>query len=230
MSRSGAAELSRLSEIDLHVDQPRGLPRHSRPKKLADGDIVNIDVTVIVDGWHGDTSRMFLVGNVGVQARRLVDVTYEATMRGIEQVKPGATVATSVMRSRASPRATDSRWCAISAAMASAKVFHDTPSILHFNKPGAGPPEARHVLHGGADDQCRTLGSEDWTTAGPRSHGTRSSAQFEHTVGVTETATDLHRFAQGARSAALRRLSIVSEGAQRNRITSATATGCATGS
>src|SRR5262245_27292284 len=59
------------------------------PKKLLDGDIVNIDITVIIDGWHGDTSRMFLVGKVGVQAAKLVDVTYECMMRGIELVKPG---------------------------------------------------------------------------------------------------------------------------------------------
>ena len=59
-------------------------------KKLKDGDIVNIDVTVIIDGWHGDTSRMYLVGDVPIKARRLVDVTYECLMLGIEQAKPGA--------------------------------------------------------------------------------------------------------------------------------------------
>mgnify|MGYP003704540543 CR=1 FL=1 len=66
-----------------------GIPS-DRP--LKDGDIINIDVTVIVDGWHGDTSRMYLVGDVGVKARRLVDVTYEAMMRGIEIIKPGTTL------------------------------------------------------------------------------------------------------------------------------------------
>src|SRR5262252_5799227 len=60
-------------------------------KPLREGDIVNIDVTVIVDGWHGDTSRMFLVGEVKLKARRLVDITYESMMRGIAMVKPGAT-------------------------------------------------------------------------------------------------------------------------------------------
>jgi methionyl aminopeptidase len=72
-------------------------------KRLEDGDIINIDVTTIVDGWHGDTSRMFTVGErTPVKARKLIDVTYEAMMRGIEVVKPGATA---------------SRWCATSAAM-----------------------------------------------------------------------------------------------------------------
>src|SRR4051812_26168082 len=61
-------------------------------KRLMDGDILNIDVTTILDGWHGDTSRMFFIGDVGVKARKLVDVTYEAMMRGIEVVKPGATL------------------------------------------------------------------------------------------------------------------------------------------
>ena len=60
-----AAQLSRLSEIDLHLDQPRGLPRHSRPERaLKDGDILNVDVTLIFDGWHGDTSRMYPVGEI----------------------------------------------------------------------------------------------------------------------------------------------------------------------
>ena len=61
-------------------------------KVLVEGDVINIDVTPIVDGWHGDTSRMFYVGQVGVKAKRLADVTYEAMMKGIEVVKPGATV------------------------------------------------------------------------------------------------------------------------------------------
>ena len=61
-------------------------------KVLGEGDLVNIDVTPLLDGWHGDSSRMFFVGDVGVKARRLVDVTYEAMMKGINVVRPGATV------------------------------------------------------------------------------------------------------------------------------------------
>ena len=82
---------------------------------LKDGDIVNVDVTPLLDGWHGDTSRMFLVGDVGVKAKRLVDVTYEAMMLGIEQAKPGW--ATSRMQSRASPRSIAMASSAISAVM-----------------------------------------------------------------------------------------------------------------
>ena len=85
-------------------------------KVLADGDIVNIDITVILDGWHGDTSRMFPVGRAGVKARRLMDVTYESLMRGIEAVRPGRRWAISATPSRAMSRPRGSRWCAISAA------------------------------------------------------------------------------------------------------------------
>jgi len=89
-------------------------------KTLKEGDIVNIDVTPLLDGWHGDTSRMCLVGDVPLKARRLVDVTYECLMIGIAQAKPGARLATSARRSRRMPRRTATAWCASSAAMASA--------------------------------------------------------------------------------------------------------------
>ena len=73
-----AAGASPVSGVDLHVGQPRRLPRDSRRQKLKSGDIVNIDVTVIKDGWHGDTSRMFYIGAPSIQAKRLVEATYEA--------------------------------------------------------------------------------------------------------------------------------------------------------
>ena len=86
LDHGGAPRLSRLSRLSphaVHLDQSCRLPRHSDDKPLRDGDIVNIDVTVIVDGWHGDTSRMYLVGDVKRKAARLVDITYESMMRGI---------------------------------------------------------------------------------------------------------------------------------------------------
>ena len=89
-------------------------------RRLMDGDIVNIDVTVILDGWHGDTSRMYFAGErIPVKARKLVDITYEAMMRGIAVVRPDCISARSATRSSASPKAIAIRWCAISAAMAS---------------------------------------------------------------------------------------------------------------
>jgi methionyl aminopeptidase len=87
-------------------------------KKLVSGDIVNIDVTVVVDGWHGDTSRMYLVGDVPLKARRLVEVTYECLMRGIAAASPARLWVTSVTPSRRMPKASAIRWCATSAAMA----------------------------------------------------------------------------------------------------------------
>ena len=65
----GAAQLSRLSEIDLHLAEPRGLPRHPGTAPLKEGDILNIDVTLIVDGWHGDSSRMYGVGKIAARRR-----------------------------------------------------------------------------------------------------------------------------------------------------------------
>src|SRR3546814_5189947 len=80
-----SSDLTSVNHVVCH-----GIP--SEDKRLEDGDIINIDVTVIVDGWHGDTSRMFFVGEPKIKARRLVEVTYESMMRGIEVVKPGATL------------------------------------------------------------------------------------------------------------------------------------------
>jgi hypothetical protein len=88
---AGDADVSRLSQIDLHFDQSRGLPRHPGDKPLKEGDIVNVDVTLILDGWHGDSSRMYPIGEIPRRAERLIEVTYEAMMRGIAVVKPGAT-------------------------------------------------------------------------------------------------------------------------------------------
>ena len=163
------------------------------PKKLADGDIVNIDVTVIVDGWHGDTSRMFLVGNVGVQARRLVDVTYEATMRGIEQVKPGATVGD--IGHAIQSFAESNRFSVVRdfCGHGIGKVFHDTPSILHFGKPGAGPTlkpgmffTVEPMINAGRWE-VKIL-DDGWTAV---TRDKKLSAQFEHTIGVTETGYEI---------------------------------------
>jgi methionyl aminopeptidase len=90
-------------------------------KVLKDGDIVNIDVTVIKDGWHGDTSRMYFAGTPSVLAKRLVDTTLEAMLLGIAQVKPARRSATSAMRSRSMPSVKASRSCASTAATASAR-------------------------------------------------------------------------------------------------------------
>jgi methionine aminopeptidase len=111
----------------LCVHQPCRLPRHSGEKKLVEGDIVNIDVTVILDGWHGDTSRMYLVGDkIPVKALRLVDITHKAMMAGIGVVRPGARLGDvgAAIQAVAEPNASPSS--GISAGMESERFF--TPS------------------------------------------------------------------------------------------------------
>ena len=130
-------------------------------RKLADGDIVNIDVTVILDGWHGDTSRMFYVGKPSVKAQRLVDATYRAMMAGIEMVKPGVQlgdIGHAIQQLAEGERFSVVRdFCGHGIG----RVFHDAPSVLHFGRAGTGPAlRARHVLHHRTDGQCRPFRSE----------------------------------------------------------------------
>ena len=162
-------------------------------RKLLDGDIVNIDVTVIVDGWHGDTSRMYCVGKVGVQAMKLIDVTYEAMMRGIEMVRPGATVGDIGHAIQAF--AEKNRFSVVRdfCGHGIGRIFHDTPSILHFGRPNTGPElkpgmffTVEPMINAGRFD-VKIL--EDGWTAVTRDK--KLSAQFEHTVGVTETGREI---------------------------------------
>jgi len=163
------------------------------PKTLAEGDIVNIDVTVIIDGWHGDTSRMFTLGKIGVQAQKLIDITYEATMRGIEAAKPGATLGDigHAIQSLAEKQKLSvvRDFCGHGIG----KVFHDAPSVLHFGKPGTGPVikpgmffTIEPMINAGRPE-VKIL--EDGWTAVTRDK--KLSAQFEHTVGITETGVEI---------------------------------------
>jgi methionyl aminopeptidase len=162
-------------------------------KRLQDGDIVNIDITVILDGWHGDTSRMFGVGKVGVKAQKLVDVTYEAMMRGIEAVRPGATlgdIGHAIQSYAESHRFSVVRdFCGHGIG----QVFHDAPSVLHFGKAGAGPAlrpgmffTVEPMINAGRHE-VKVL--EDGWTAVTRDRSL--SAQFEHTVAVTDEGVEI---------------------------------------
>ncbi len=108
------------------------------PKPLREGDIVNIDVTLIVDGWYGDTSRMYPVGEISRRAGRLIDVTYEALMRGVAAVKPGHTtghIGAAIQAYAESERCSVVRdFCGHGLG----RVFHDRPNILHYGSPGEG--------------------------------------------------------------------------------------------
>ena len=162
-------------------------------KRLEDGDIVNIDVTVILDGWHGDTSRMFLVGKVGVKARRLVDVTYEAMMRGIEAVKPGTTLGDigHAIQSHAEAQ----RFSVVRdfCGHGLGRVFHDAPSILHYGEAGAGLALREGMFFtiepmiNAGDWEVKIL-ADGWTAV---TKDRSLSAQFEHSIGVTATGYEI---------------------------------------
>jgi methionyl aminopeptidase len=162
-------------------------------KRLADGDILNIDVTVILDGWHGDTSRMFFVGDVGVKARKLVDVTYEAMMRGIEVVKPGATlgdIGHAIQSFAESHRFSVVRdFCGHGLG----RIFHEAPSVLHYGEPGTGLVLREGMLFtvepmiNAGRWEVKVL-SDGWTAV---TKDRSLSAQFEHSVGVTASGHEI---------------------------------------
>ena len=131
-------------------------------KLLQDGDIVNIDITVILDGWHGDTSRMFQVGRAGVKARRLMDVTYESMMRGIQAVRPGATLGDIGHAIQSFVEAERFSVVRDFCGHGLGRIFHCPPSVLHYGQPGEGDAAGRrHVLHHRADGECRALRDQD---------------------------------------------------------------------
>jgi methionyl aminopeptidase len=157
-------------------------------KALKDGDIVNIDVTPILDGWHGDTSRMYLVGDVPLKARKLVDVTYECLMLGLEQAKPGnrlGEVAHAIQCHAEKHRYGVVRdFCGHGLG----RLFHDSPEVIHAGRPGTGPElkpgmffTVEPMINIGRAD-VKLL--EDGWTAVTRDRSL--SAQFEHSIGITE--------------------------------------------
>lgn len=162
-------------------------------KTLKDGDIVNIDVTVILDGWHGDTSRMFLVGDVPVKARRLVDVTYEAMMRGIAAARPGARFGDIGHAIQSFAEAHRYGVVRDFCGHGLGRVFHDAPEVVHLGRPGTGPElrpgmffTIEPMINIGRAD-VKVL--EDGWTAVTRDRSL--SAQFEHSVGITEDGCEI---------------------------------------
>jgi len=167
-----------------------GIP-DDRP--LRDGDIVNIDVTTIVDGWHGDTSRMYYVGNVPTKAKRLIQVTYDAMMKGIGQVRPGAT--TGDIGHAIQTYAEGQGFSVVRdyCGHGLGRVFHAAPSILHFGKPGKGTLLEEGMFFtvepmvNAGKWQVKML-ADGWTAV---TKDRSLSAQFEHSVGVTETGVEI---------------------------------------
>ncbi len=163
-------------------------------RKLIEGDIVNIDVTPIVDGWHGDSSRMYLVGErISLKAKRLVDVTYEAMMLGIAAVRPGAhlgDIGHAIQSFVEAQRFSVVRdFCGHGVG----RIFHDAPSVLHFGRPGEGPMMRPGMIFtiepmiNAGRHEVKIL-SDGWTAV---TKDRSLSAQFEHTVGVTSEGCEI---------------------------------------
>ncbi len=165
-------------------------------KRLYSGDIINIDVTVIVDGWHGDTSRMFFVGNVGVKGKRIVDITYDSMIKGIEVVRPGATFGDI---GHAIQTYAESKHCSVVRDFCGhglGRVFHAAPNVLHFGKPGQGP-ELKEGMFFTIEPMINTgvyevkILEDGWTAV---TKDRSLSAQFEHSMGVTKDGYEVFTF------------------------------------
>jgi len=162
-------------------------------KTLKDGDIVNIDVTPMLDGWHGDSSRMYLVGNVPLKARRLVDITYECLMLGLEQAKPGnrlGDISNAIQTHAEAHRYSVVRdFCGHGVG----RLFHDSPEVIHAGRPGTGP-ELRPGMFFTVEPMINTgradvkLLDDGWTAV---TRDRSLSAQFEHSIGITETGCEI---------------------------------------
>ena len=162
-------------------------------KRLKDGDIVNIDVTPIVDGWHGDTSRMFLVGDVPVKAKRLVDVTYECLILGIDAAKPGNRLGD--IGFAIQTHAEQHRYGVVRefCGHGLGRLFHDAPEVVHVGQPGTGPELKPGMIF--TIEPMINIGKpagkilDDGWTAVTRDRSL--SAQFEHSIGITETGCEI---------------------------------------
>jgi methionyl aminopeptidase len=162
-------------------------------RTLREGDIVNIDVTAIVDGWHGDTSRMYGVGQIAPKSRRLIEVTYDALEKGLAEIRPGARfgdIGWAIQKYVEAQRCSVVRdFCGHGVG----RVFHDNPNVLHFGQKGTGPEikagmffTVEPMVNLGKP-QVKVL-SDGWTAV---TRDKSLSAQCEHSVGVTETGVEL---------------------------------------
>jgi len=163
------------------------------PKTLKDGDIINVDVTVLKDGYHGDTSKMFIVGKGSVLAERLIKVTQECLFIGIEQIKPGAylgDIGAAIQQHAEKNRFTVVReYCGHGIG----KVFHEPPNVLHYGKAGTGEVLKQGMIFTiepmiNAGKRDVKLLPDEWTVV-TKDHSL--SAQWEHTILVTDTGYEI---------------------------------------
>ena len=162
-------------------------------KTLKEGDILNIDVTPLLDGWHGDSSRMYFAGEPSLKARRLVDVTYECLMIGIEQAKPGnrvGDIGAAIQRYAESNRFGVVReFCGHGLG----RLFHDAPEVVHAGRPGTGPllmPGMFFTIEPmiNLGKPAVKLLNDGWTAV---TRDKSLSAQFEHSIGITEDGCEI---------------------------------------
>ncbi|MCM2452675.1 type I methionyl aminopeptidase [Agrobacterium vitis] len=162
-------------------------------KPLREGDIVNIDVTYVVDGWHGDSSRMYPVGEIKRAAERLLEVTHECLMRGIEAVRPGArtgAIGAAIQSFAEAQRCSVVRdFCGHGVG----QLFHDSPNILHYGRPDEGPEMREGMIF--TIEPMINLGkphvkvlADGWTAV---TRDRSLTAQYEHTVGVTSSGCEI---------------------------------------
>jgi methionyl aminopeptidase len=170
-----------------------GIPGARTNARLSEGDIVNIDVTAIVDGWHGDTSRMYLVGEVSPKARRLVTATYDAFELALKEIKPGARLGDIGHAIQAHVEAQRMSVVRDFCGHGVGQIFHDNPNILHYGKKGSGPELKVGMFF--TVEPMVNLGKYDvkvlndgWTAV---TRDRSLSAQCEHSCGVTETGVEL---------------------------------------
>lgn len=162
-------------------------------KVLKSGDIINVDVTPLVDGWHGDTSRMYLVGDVPLKARRLVEVTYECLMIGVDMARPGVRIGDIAAAIQA--HAENHRYGVVRefCGHGLGRLFHDTPEVVHAGRAGTGPELKEGMFL--TIEPMINLGkppakmlSDGWTAV---TRDKSLSAQFEHSIGITATGREI---------------------------------------
>ncbi|MEO0823501.1 MAG: type I methionyl aminopeptidase [Pseudomonadota bacterium] len=163
------------------------------PKALKDGDVLNIDVTVILDGWFGDSSRMYAAGTAARKSIRLIEVTHESLMRGIAEVRPGARfgdIGNAIQTYAEGERCSVVRdFCGHGLG----RVFHDAPNVLHYGRRGEGA-ELRPGMFFTIEPMVNLGGPQTKTLADNWTAVTRDrslSAQFEHSIGVTEEGCEI---------------------------------------
>jgi methionyl aminopeptidase len=167
---------------------------------LTEGDILNIDLAVILDGWHGDSSRMYTVGKIGTRAARLIEVTYEAMMRGIAAIRPGATLGDIGFAIQSHVEAARFSVVRDFCGHGLGRTYHDAPNVLNYGQRGKGLKlrpgmflTVEPMVNAGRSD-VKVL-SDGWTAV---TRDRSLSAQFEHSIGVTESGCEIFTLSAAA--------------------------------